>query len=238
MGLGAFWGGVYAVLSVAFPGLFSLATVKVFSGLGVAAIAFGGLGPFPRTAIVFLAVSAAFGGAIYAALSLAGLSPAQGAVLNISLRALVLSFALCYAALSLVFRGMGRRSAREVRNIEVHLRGHKVLIPALRDTGNELRDSKGAPIMAAEWEAVAELFPELPRSQNPDPPDLLLSLSTLPGLEGRCRLFPCITATNPGGLLAAFRPDKLLIDGEKAPHSHLAIIPGPLSSDGSYHAIF
>ncbi len=238
MALAAVWGGLYAVLSVLHPELFALATSKIFSGLAVAAIAFGGLGRFARSAIVFFAVSAAFGGAVYAALSLGGLSPGSGPVAAVSMRTLVLSFALCYAALSLVFHGIGRRAQREVRSVEVSLRGLHANFRALRDTGNELRDSKGAPIIAAEWEVIAPLFPELPMLQSTDPPEMLLKLSSLPEMEGRCRLLPCMTATNPSGLLLLIRPDSLLIDGEASAHNCIAVIPGPLSPDSSYRGLF
>lgn len=238
MALAAAWGGIYAVLTQLYPPFFSLALCKIFSGVALAAISFGGFGRFIRTSAVFFAVSAAFGGAVYAALSLKGINPGSAVLLPISLRTLVLSFALCYGVLSLVFRGTARRSSTEFGEIEVSLRGIKVSFRALRDTGNELRDPKGAPVIAAEWEAVAGLFPELSKVQNLDPPSLLLSLSALENMGGRTGLLPCLTATNPSGLLPCVRPDALLINGEKPLHCQLAIIPGPLSSDGSYRALY
>lgn len=238
MALAAVWGGLYAVLTVVLPEVFALASVKIFSGVAIAAIAFGDQGRFLRTAAVFLAVAAGFGGAVYGALSLSGSPPTSSVILPLSSRTLLLSFAICYAVFSLVFRGLGQRSARETGTVSLSLRGREARFRALRDTGNELRDSRGCPIVAAEWQAVAELFPELSQSQSLDPPTLLLDLSALPGMEGRCRLFPCLTATTPQGLLPCFRPDSLLINGKKAPHALVAVVPGPLSSDGSYHAIY
>ncbi len=232
MGLGALFGGVFALLCALQPDLAAVG-LKIGGGLLVAAIAFWGLGPFLRTALVFLAVSAAFGGAVYAAVSMGG-----GRVGSLSPRTLILSFALCYTALSLVFKGRGRVSRRETVRAEIFFRGLSVSFSALRDTGNELTDSSNRPVMTADFSALSPLFPELEPAASMDAPSLLLSLSALPGARGRCRLFPCLTATSPSGLLPAFRPDRILLNGQEAPHAYIAIVPGPLSSDGSYRAIF
>ncbi len=238
MALAALFGGVYAVLSLRFPDFFALASCKIFSGMVLCIIAFAPSGSFIRTAAVFFAVSAAFGGAVYAALSLGGVSPSAGFVLPISLRTLVLSFALCYALLSAVFRGAAKRTRKELGNIEIFLRGKSVSLPGLRDTGNELRDSKGAPVVIAEWEAFSPLLPELPSCQSLDPPTLLLAIDPLEGMKGRCALLPCLTATAPNALLPCIRPDGIIINGKKAPHCLIALIGGPLSRDGSYKALY
>ncbi len=238
MALASLWGGLYAVLSLIYPQFFAIAACKIFSGLALAAIAFARFGRFARTAGVFFAVSAAFGGAVYAALSLGGLDPKDAAVLPLSLRTLILSFALCYALLSIVFRGRAHRAAAELGEVEILLRGRKLSLKALRDTGNELRDTKGAPVIVSEWAAVYPLFPELSPQQALDPPSVLMAMDTLQGMKGRVSLLPCLTATSPEGLLPCLRPDGILINGEKAPHRLLAIIPGPISSDGSYRALY
>lgn len=226
------------MLAMVFPGFFALASCKILSGAVLTAIAFADSGKFIRTAAVFFAVSSAFAGAVYGALSLAGVNPGGAAVLPVSMRTLILSFSLCYAVLSLVFRGSARRAAADFGDVEVSLRGKKASFRALRDTGNELRDSKGFPVVAAEWAAVAPLFPELSQSQNPDPPSLLLSIDVLDGMKGRASLLPCLTVTSPSGLLPCIRPDALTINGKKTPHRLLAIIPGPICRDGSYRALY
>ena len=237
MALGAVWGGVYAVLSALYPGFFALGTVKIISGVLCAAIAFGGCGPFARTALVYFAVSAAFGGAIYAAIGLGGAAVTEGPVLGISTRTLVLSFALCYALLSAVFRGVGRRGTREIAVVSLSLRGRQVSFSALRDTGCELCDGRNRPVMAVRWDAAAELFPEISHPPR-DAAELCLALSGLEGMAGRCRVLSCTTAVGSGGLLAAFRPDEISIKGEKSPHALAAITFAPLSPDGEYQALF
>lgn len=232
MALGAFWGGAYALLSILCPPVFALATVKILAGGITAAIAFLGLGPFPRTAVCFFAVAAAFGGAVQAASGLAGGTP-----LSLSLRSLVLAFALCYAALSLVFRGSARHAHREIHELRLTLRGRETTFRALRDTGCELRDSREMPVLAAEWAAVAPLFPELSESDLSDPAAAMLKMSALPDMAGRCGLISCLTAAGDG-LLLSFRHDSISIDGEKSPHARTAIVRGPLSPGGDYQALF
>ena len=236
--LAALVGGIYAVLALRFPDFFALASFKIVAGTALCAIAFAPSGSFIRTAVVFFAVSAAFGGAVYAALSLGGVHPSGGFALPLSLRTLVLSFALCYVLLSAVFRGAAKRGQKELGGIEIFLRGKSVSFPGLRDTGNELRDSKGAPVVVAEWSAVTPLFPEFEKPPSLDPPSLLLEMNALVGMKGRCCLLPCLTATSPEALLPCLRPDAILINGKKAPHRLLAIIPGPISSDNSYRALY
>ncbi len=235
MALAAAWGGIYAVATALRPEFFGLAAVKIFSGLLTAAIAHGGTGRFARAALCFFAVSAAFGGAVYAALNLGGTEPGNGPLLGVSLRTLVLAFALCYALLSLVFRGAGRRGLRETHSLEISLRGRSVKLTALRDTGKELLDPSGFPVAVVEWEALRPLFPELSICPA-DPTELFLRLSALEGMAGRCRLLPCLTAAGTS-LLAAFRSDGVLTDGAKSDIVFAAVTKTPLSPGGEYQAL-
>ena len=237
MALGAAWGGVYALLAALIPAPFANAWVKILAGLGCAAIAYAPGPRFARSALVFFAVGAAFGGAVYAAVGLGGGMAPDAPLPAVSIRTLVLSFALCYAILSLVFRGLGRRSLRQVETAQLWLRGRSVSFRALRDTGSELRDNGGRPVMTVGWSAVAPLFPELSHPPR-DPALLCLAMSELEGLAGRCRVLPCQTVTDSGGLLAAFRPDLLLIGGRSAPCRLVAVTMSPVSPDGDFQALF
>ena len=122
--LAALIGALYAALMV-LPGFGWLANgmMKLALGAAMALIAFGGEAHLVRCTVVFFAVSAAFGGAVYAASMLAGVSPGSGALVTVSGRVLALSFAACYAAVSLVFRRRARAADREVRTVTVTLAG-------------------------------------------------------------------------------------------------------------------
>ena len=111
--LAALTGALYAAVMV-LPGCGWLGSgaMKLALGAAMALIAFGGEAHWARCAVVFFAVSAAFGGAVYAASMLAGVSPGSGALVTVSGRVLVLSFAVCYAAVSTVFRRRAKTAAR------------------------------------------------------------------------------------------------------------------------------
>ena len=78
--LAALTGALYAAVMV-LPGCGWLGSgaMKLALGAAMALIAFGGEAHWARCAVVFFAVSAAFGGAVYAASMLAGVSPGSGA---------------------------------------------------------------------------------------------------------------------------------------------------------------
>ena len=136
--LAALTGALYAAVMV-LPGAAgsAAARMKLALGAAMALIAFGGEAHWARCAVVFFAVSAAFGGAVYAASMLAGVSPGSGALVTVSGRVLVLSFAVCYAAVSTVFRRRAKTAAREVRTVTVTLAGRSTTVRALRDSGND-----------------------------------------------------------------------------------------------------
>ena len=150
--LAALTGALYAALMV-LPGCSWLCSgaMKLALGAAMALIAFGGEAHWARCAVVFFAVSAAFGGAVYAASMLAGVSPGSGALVTVSGRVLALSFAVCYAAVSTVFRRRAKTAAREVRTVTVTLAGRSTTVRALRDSGNDLHDPvSGLPAAVVE----------------------------------------------------------------------------------------
>lgn len=211
--LAALLGALYAVLTL-LPGLAFLggALGKLAAAALMAAIAYGGQARFLRCAAVFLAVSAAFGGALWA-LSLAGGRPRFDA------RVLLLSFALCYAGMQLLFRSRARLPDRPRVEVRVSLGGRESRFMALLDTGNSLSDpATGREVMLAAPHALAPLFPGA---------DLRLdaaALVSLPALAGRFRLIP-YRAVGGHGLLAAFRPDAVTVGGKARDGLLVAVSP-------------
>ncbi len=218
--LAALIGALYAALMV-LPGCGWLANgaMKLALGAAMALIAFGGEAHLVRCTVVFFAVSAAFGGAVYAASMLAGVSPGSGALVTVSGRVLALSFAACYAAVSLVFRRRAKAADREVRTVTVTLAGRSVTLKALRDSGNDLHDPvSGLPAAVVERAAVLPMFP---------------ALHALPECTGRVVLLPYRAVGVAGALLPAFRPDSVMIDGAAEPML-LALSAQALTSDGAF----
>ncbi|MGX8693003.1 MAG: sigma-E processing peptidase SpoIIGA [Clostridia bacterium] len=201
--LAAMLGAGYAVLTL-LPGFSRLADAagKIGCGVGMAAVAYGGEAKALRCGAVFLCVSAAFGGMLWA-LSLAGGRPVFDA------RVLILSFALCYAGLELLFRGRAKLPERPRAEIRVSLGGRESRFMALVDTGNCLSDpSTGASVMLACPHALAPLFPGTDLGADP------VTLASLPSLAGRFRLLP-FSAVGGRGLLPVFRPERLSVGGKE-----------------------
>ena len=178
----------------------------------------------------------AFGGEVYAASMLAGVSPGSGALVTVSGRALVLSFAVCYAAVSTVFRRRAKTAAREVRTVTVTLAGRSTTVRALRDSGNDLHDPvSGLPAAVVERAAVLPLFPAL-HALPDDAVQTLTVLGALPECTGRVVLLPYRAVGVTGALLPAFRPDSVMIDGAPEPML-LALSAQALTSDGAFSMV-
>ena len=164
---------------------------------------------------------------------LAGVSPGSGALVTVSGRVLALSFAACYAAVSLVFRRRAKAADREVRTVTVTLAGRSVTLKALRDSGNDLHDPvSGLPAAVVERAAVLPMFPAL-HALPDDAVQALEALSALPECTGRVVLLPYRAVGVAGALLPAFRPDSVRIDGAAEPML-LALSAQALTSDGAF----
>ena len=234
MALGALWGGAYALLAAVYPALFALWTVKLLAGALAVIIAFGLEKRTMRAMAAFYAVAAAFGGAVYGAARLRG-EPVE-AGLPVSLPVLLLSFAVCYAGVSLAFRHAGLRAERVIRTVTLTLGGRDATFSALADSGNELIDPvTGCGAVIVSPAALASLF---------DVPELLAadaaeSLETLRARypDARFRLLPCTCAAAERALLLCFRPECIKVDGTPRGDLLVAVSRGNMSEDGEYQAV-
>ena len=243
--LGAFAGGAYAV-AVLFEALRFLAAapVKIAFGILIALVVFGGEQKLFRITAVFFAVSAAFGGAVYAVSLIEGQGSGDGVLQPVTFRVLALSACLTYAALSLFFRRAARSKAGDggVSKVEVRLGDRKTTFTALRDTGNSLTDAMtGRQIIVADFSAMRELFPKevrmvLTPEKLRDPVKSFEIVSAfLPDV--RFRLVPYRAVGTGGGFLLAVKTDETVIDGKKAGNCLIALSPDPVSDGGAYAAL-
>ena len=164
--LAGLFGGAYAA-AVLLPGLRALAgpVGKLASAAVMALIAYGGERRFWRCAGIFMAVSAAFGGAVWA-ISLGG----GGQALPVSGRVLLLSFALCYGAVSLLFHGRHALPDRPRTEVRLCFLGRECRFMALRDTGNSLCDPvTGRAVMLVSPHALLPVLPEAGAIFSGDP---------------------------------------------------------------------
>lgn len=235
--LGSLWGGAYALFAVLWPEYFALLTVKLFSGALAVVVAFGWNRRTFRAVVAFCAVSAAFAGTLYGAASLTGYDTRHGLYFPVSPRLLLLSFAACYAGISLIFRCAGRRAERRLHMVEITLDGRQAALSALEDSGNELIDPvTGSEVLVAGAEALSPLFDDPAPLRGPDP------LSALEAMNARherprFRLLPCSGAAAGRTLLLCFTPDAVTVNGTPRKDLTVAVSPNALSGDGKYQAI-
>lgn len=226
----AFLGALYSVL-VFIPGLGFLSSpfMKLTAGLSMALIAYAGeLKPLRCTA-VFFAVSAAFGGALWA-LKLSDVLKSGSS--RFSAKILLSSFTLCYTLGCIIFRCRLKSADRKTIAVKLEFSGLEAEFMALLDTGNSLRDPiSGAPIMVVCPHALKNIFKEYSvLFEELSPVELLECSESIPKLKGKLRLIP-YRALGVSGLLPVFRPDKLLIDGKENPEM-LAAVSKSASGDG------
>ncbi len=228
--LAAALGAVYAVLSVVPSlGFLTLAPVKLVFGALMALIAYGGEEKLLRCCLVFFSVSALFGGAVWAISLQNGGVTGSGAYVSVSLPVLVISFALIYAVLSAVFRRSVKNAGKSVSDAELSFMGKSVSLRCLHDSGNSLFDPvSGDCVLIAPAKKLERLFSAVDAGLLGSDCTELISE---PCLAGRLRLIP-YRAVGSEGMLAAFRPDSVSIDGVIRTDIIVAISPTPLGGDG------
>ena len=230
----AVFGSAYAA-AVFLPGLGFLASplVKLSAGLVMGLIAYGAETHPLRCTAVFFAVSAAFGGAIWA-VSLAAGKPA-GSYAALDTKTLILAFALCYAGGSLLLRCRARLMEKKRVTVRAVFLGRAAEFIALVDTGNTLSDpATGAPVMLACPKALKTIFRDDTALFSASPVELIELTSHIPELRGRLRLVP-YSAVGSSGLLPVFRPESLTVDG--TPDRELLIAVSPDAAGDGFDAL-
>jgi len=208
-------------------------------------IGYGGSRRLLRVTLVFFAVSAAFAGGILALELLGGrgLTLENGVFSSaMDLRLILLSAAGCYVVITLLFQRSARHTAarQELVPAVLTLDGRRVALTALVDTGNTLTDpATGRPVMVAEGEKVAGLFPS---GQAPDEADLRDPVAALErlsqaGFLGRCRLLPYQAVGVECGMLLSLRLDGARVGREDYGTLLVALSPNRLSDGGGYSAL-
>ena len=241
---GAALGGLYAA-AIFFPGMGFLTHPLCKLGAAVLMLltGFGGSRRMLRVTLVFFGLSCAFGGGIFAIglLGGRGLTLRNGVLYSVmDLRILLLSAAVCYAVLTLVFRRTARHGRREVLPAVLILEGRRVAVNALVDTGNTLTDPvTGRPVMVAEGSLLSPLLPGervLDEKALRDPVGTLERLSR-GGRGRRFRLLPYQAVGVECGMLLALRLDDARVGAEDYGGILVALSPNPVSDGGGYSAL-
>ena len=229
-------GGAYAVVC-AFPAAAFLSNVLIFVPVAAALllIAFGWTRltagrRLMRTALVFFALAMCAAGAV----------TAIGRQGSISLRVLVIAFGVCYAA-TLVFRRAGRDSGR-MNQVRIEVGGRSVTLRALVDTGNSLTDPlSGARVCVVSLRDAREIIPDhqkscLENAVRSGSPSSIVELNSTP--DGiKFRLVPYSAVGTASGLLLAFRPERITVDGRESREHIVAISPNEVADNVTYSAL-
>lgn len=237
LALAALGGAVYAG-AACFGGLEFLASlpVKIIAGVALAAGAFGINRRFPARCAVFFAVSAAFAGIVTAlsSVSEAADTPNGFAYLNISLPVLVGASAGAYAVFSLLASVKARflASGQKSMTAEVTLKGKTAVFPVLVDTGCALSDPlTNRPVLIAGIDALDPLLPPEVRARLERRED---AADVIEGCREHLLMSPVFYKTlDGGGMLAAFLPDRLTLNGSEQKGIKIAISPWLSREDGA-----
>lgn len=232
-------GGLYAVAAAVGGRFLSSLAVKLLMGGLMAAAVFGVSARLARLALLFFSLSAAFAGAVMAGAMIRGEGVGSAYVGAVSPVSLLAAFAAFYALFTAAFSSLARRKLRGgTAPLALTWGGRTVTVTALLDTGNALRTpSGGLPVTVCALEAVEPLLPREAAAilrREADVSQALLALSRA-GISG---FFPVPYAAvgNPGGILAAFRPDGARLGG-RALDCAVAIDPAGAGQGQGYTAI-
>ncbi len=241
LALAGMLGGAYAVAAL-LPGCEALASVwmKALVWAVMLVCAFGAGRKTVRLALLFLASSFAFGGVMFALVSLLGtgvmLLPG-GAFYPVSAGALLTMAGVTYLVSWLVFSRLGEHTGAQFVDITLSAGARSVTVRALRDSGNTLKDPiTGEPVLVLCWQTARQLFPQTPLRQEDfsDPASLMQRLAAQePSL--RLRLIPYRAVGTQAGLLLAVRCTAEQ-DGKKRP-ALAAFSPTSVSDAGNYEAL-
>ena len=233
MAVASLLGGLYAA-AVFLPGwgFLSHPLCKLAAAAGMTLISFGGSRRLLRVSLVFLGVSAAFGGGVLALQLLSGRRVVP------DLKSLLLSAAGCYAFLTLIFRRGFRHSGGELERAELRLNDRTCRLTALVDTGNTLTDPHtGRPVMVAEGEKLQSLFPPEERPAAEELLDPVAAMEQREKTPYRWRLLPYRAVGVSCGLLLAVRVDGVRVGDRDYGSILVALSPTPVSDGGGYSAL-
>lgn len=242
MGLGGAAGALFGTLGF-LPGWEWLLhpACKIGAAMGMVLVVFGGSRHLVRAAGIFTGMNCALGGGLLLVGQLGGkgLFMENGVLMtDMDLKTVLLSAALCYGGLSLLFRRSGQHGKQELAPAVISIGGESILLTALHDTGNTLTDPvTGRPVLVAEGERLKNLFPEELEPMLAEPIRAMERFGKTPWGR-RLRLLPYRTVGVECGFLLAMRCDKVSVGGKDYGGLLVALSPTPVSDGGGYQALF
>ena len=223
--LSAALGGAYALACTRFP-ILALLPMQLVTALCMLILCFGWGRQLSRLSLWFFLLSAAYAGVVLllSRLFRTGVYLIGGSVVYpVRFGTLVLTAGACYALTAALLERLGRSAGTDALvPATICVRGVRLRVTALRDTGNALRDPiTGRPAFVLRQQTAEKLLPEFHGIDLRDPGAAFKTLSeTLPG----ARLIP-YKSVDTTGLLPAVRSDWVLVGARRYDGAYLAIAP-------------
>lgn len=243
---GAVLGGLYSVV-IFLPQLKFLRDPLCRCACGALIIlaAYGGSRHILRQSIIFLAITFAFGGGIFAIGLLGGhgLSLGNGVFYApLDLKMVLLSGAGCYVLLTMAMSGIARHTGvkGELFSLRIRIGDCWGDFTALTDTGNTLTDpATGSPVIVVEGNQLLPLFPANIRPMEGELDNPVAAMSRLGKGDGKQRfqLLPYRSVGVSRGMLLAAKVDEVWLGGRKIKPRLVALSPTPVSDGGGYCAL-
>lgn len=253
---GASIGAMY-VLAVFLPGMEAYYTLgaKIILSFVMVAITFWPekVKDFIKLTLFFYLVSFIFGGTVfglYYFLNTEGGMTSNGifSISGFPIKTLMVSIIFAYIVIWICWDIVKSKAINEniMIPISIEFEKQKVMIHALIDTGNSLRDPiSNNPVMVVEFEAIKDILPEEIKSIFADREETNLNLVveqiSKTAWANRFRLIPFNSLGKENGMLIGFRPDRVQIELKNEKKDFEEVIVGiynrVLSRDESYRAL-
>ncbi len=148
--------------------------------------------------------------------------------MDISPGIFAVSFILSYAAMIFIIKLLKKRKNKKYYMMTVKHGDKTIRVKALFDSGNMLKDPvSGKCVTILEWDEAKKLFDA--KAQYSD-------LSEHIG-EMKLRIIPFRSLGNPSGIIFAFYPDSVSVEGRDGGDCFIGIYGGRLSKNNEYHAL-
>jgi len=250
LGLGALLGSLYAMFMV-FPraSFFYSMSIKLLFSLLIVAVAFSRLTlkKYFQAVAYFYLISFAMAGAVIGGSSILEGNSFVFQRLNVKTTGLVFA---CVTAFILGKWGVSYLKRNWQKNqfrvsTEICFDRNSILLEALIDTGNELRDPLSQkPVMIVEYEAIKNILPKdfRYRFEKYAATDItkVVEPARVPSWLTRVRLIPFNSIGKHHGMLLGFKPDMVVMFSQEKVITKDVIVclyHKPLSSRGSYRAV-
>jgi len=248
--LGALLGAVYGVILV-YPSMafLSAVSIKVVFSLLIVAVAFPRLTmkKYLQATAYFYVISFAMAGAVLGGSSFLSRNAFIFQSLNVKSSTLIfgIAMAVILGRWGLMHLKRHWQKSQFRVSVEVFINKKSLLLEALIDTGNELRDPLNRkPVIIVEYQAIKKILPEdfriyFERYGGEDVTKVLEKCGGSPWIT-KVRVVPFNTIGKHHGMLLGFKPDLIVIFGQKKVVTRDVIIclyHKPLSNSGGYRAV-